>query len=176
MKKENMPENDQVKEPEVAAESAAPETFQARVPAQKRTALLRYMAVMFAAAFLLVLLSFVMQMRSSNTTISHLSQSSASALARAEQLQEDNRELVAELSSAKRYIGVAREEGEENVKKTQTAYDALMIVLAAEPKEGDVALASAEQTVMDLKEFLSEEALALFEEHMAQYGNDEKER
>ena len=167
MKKENMPE-EQVTE-QTAPKEEKQETFQSRIPTKKRTALLRYMAVLFVAAFLLVLLSFVTQLRSSNRV-------SASALARAEQLQEDNRELIKKASEATRYITVAREEGEQNLAKAQTAYDALMVVLYTEPEEGDVAYATAEQTVMDLKEYLSEEAQARFDEHMAQYEENEKER
>ena len=75
--------------------------------ARKRTALLRYMAVLFGVAFLLVLLSFLIQIRDSRETISDLNQSQSSALQRAQQLQaqnesltEDNNNLRAQLSAA----------------------------------------------------------------------------
>lgn len=149
-------------------EDKTPETFQSRLPGAKRTALLRYMAVMFAAAFLLVLLSMIFQMRSHNTTISQLNQSSASALAKAEQLQEDNRKLQKDLSTARQYVAAAREEGERDVEDTRTAYDALLQVLGTEkPKDGDVEYSKAVETVINMKEFLSDEAYALFEETLA---------
>ena len=60
---------------------------------KKKTALLRYMSILFAVAFLLVLYSMLAQMRNSQSTISELNQSSASALQKAELLQEENRTL-----------------------------------------------------------------------------------
>jgi len=71
----------------------SPETFQTHMPDSKRTALLRYMIIMFAVAFVLVLMSMVLQTRSSNSTISELHQSSTSALTKAKQLQDTNRDL-----------------------------------------------------------------------------------
>lgn len=59
----------------------------------RRTALLRYMAVLFSVAFLLVLGSLVVQMHKSQATISELNATSSSALSNAEQLQEQNRAL-----------------------------------------------------------------------------------
>ena len=61
----------------------------------KRNALLRYMAILFGVAFLLVLLSFLIQMRDSRDTISDLHESNASALQNALQLQEENQALTA---------------------------------------------------------------------------------
>ncbi len=60
----------------------------------RKSALLRYVAILFAVAFLLVLLSMLGQMRDSKSAISELSQSSSSAIAKAEQLQEENLELT----------------------------------------------------------------------------------
>ena len=89
--------------PETPPESAEKPGLSAR----KRTALLRYMAVLFGVAFLLVLLSFLIQIRDSRETISDLNQSQSSALQRAQQLQtqnesltEDNNNLRAQLSAA----------------------------------------------------------------------------
>lgn len=163
------------KTPENKPEEKAPEAFQSRLPSAKRTALLRYMAVMFAAAFLLVLLSLILQMRSHNTTISQLNQSSASALAKAEQLQEENRKLQEQLSEARRYVGLAREEGEEDVANTATAYDALLKVLTTtEHQEGDVEYSKAVETVKNLKKYLSDEAVTLFDETLAQRAETEQ--
>lgn len=86
------------------------EVFQMRVSEGKRTALLRYLIIMFAVAFVLVLMSMVLQVHSSNATVSELHKSSTSAMAKAQQLQDDNRALsdrvavleqeLAEVSSA----------------------------------------------------------------------------
>ena len=63
---------------------------------KRKNALLRYVAIMFAVAFVFVLLSLLGQMRDSETTISQLSQSSTSAWQKAENLQENNLELELE--------------------------------------------------------------------------------
>ncbi|MBP3633231.1 MAG: hypothetical protein J6J43_01515 [Oscillospiraceae bacterium] len=59
---------------------------------KKKQSLLRYIAIMFVVAFVLVLISLVGQTRS----IGQLSESSASALQRAQELQDTNRELSVE--------------------------------------------------------------------------------
>ena len=93
------PTSEPVKTPETAPETApqtppAPEkTEKAPISEKKRTALLRYMAVLFGVAFLLVLLSFLIQIRDSRETISDLNKSNASALQNAVQLQEQNQAL-----------------------------------------------------------------------------------
>jgi len=71
---------------------------------RKKNALLRYIAVLFAVAFLLVLFSLLRQMRDSRQTISELNQSSASALTKAEQLQDQNRTLLEENSNLEEQI------------------------------------------------------------------------
>lgn len=63
---------------------------------KKKTALLRYIAILFAIAFLFVLFSMLQQTRDNQAKISELNQSSASALQKAEQLQTTNRELQEE--------------------------------------------------------------------------------
>ena len=63
---------------------------------RKKNALLRYVAIMFAVAFVFVLLSMFGQMRDSKSAISELNQSSSSALQKAEALQEHNQELEKE--------------------------------------------------------------------------------
>ena len=62
----------------------------------RKAALLRYMAILFAVAFLLVLLSLILQTHSSKSTISELSAASTSALDNAVKLQEQNRALQEE--------------------------------------------------------------------------------
>lgn len=80
-----------------ASEPAAPDAAQkASLSDKKKNALLRYMAILFGVAFLLVLLSFLIQMRDSRQTISKLNQSNASALQNAGKLQDENQALTTE--------------------------------------------------------------------------------
>lgn len=65
------------------------------VDRKRNWALFRYIAIMFGVAFILVFMSLYFTTRhDSQQTISQLSQNANSALARAEQLQTDNRELT----------------------------------------------------------------------------------
>ncbi len=60
---------------------------------KRKNALMRYMAVLFGVAFFLVVLTYLIQLRDTNQTISQLSTNNASALQNAESLQEENRSL-----------------------------------------------------------------------------------
>lgn len=77
--------------PVPAPEQAAPLTN------QQKTALLRYLAILFAVAFLLVLISLFVQSHNSRQTLSEISKNNTdvltNALANAEALQTQNREL-----------------------------------------------------------------------------------
>ena len=147
---------------------------QSQVPAEKRTALLRYMLILFAVAFLLVLLSMLFQLHSSSSAIDQLSSSSASALQRAEELQDTNRELESELKQAQETLRQTQDELEETAEAAQTAkdeaenrqaaYEALVKVLTTEPVEGDVTYAKAMETVRNLRQYLSDDAKAAFDD------------
>ena len=67
-------------------EQAAPETGKP-LSEKRKSALLRYMAVLFCAAFILVLISLILQTHSSKAKISELNAASTSALSNAEALQ-----------------------------------------------------------------------------------------
>ena len=71
---------------------------------KKKNALVRYMAILFGVAFLLVLLSFLIQLRDSRETISDLSQANSSALQNAGKLQEDNQRLVQDNETLRQQI------------------------------------------------------------------------
>lgn len=153
-------------------ENKTPAPEQAPVPAGKRSALLRYMVILFAVAFILVVLSLIFQISSTNTVISDLSTSNTGALARAEELQNTNRELQEQLDSANAELQTLRE-GQEAAQKAlddaenqRDAYDALLTVLTTEPVEGDIAYAKAEQTAENLRSYLSPEAQAMLDAHM----------
>ncbi len=77
--------------PETTSPAEAPNV----VDRKRNWALFRYIAIMFTVAFILVLLSlYLTTHRNSQQTISQLNQNANSALVRAEQLQNDNRELT----------------------------------------------------------------------------------
>ncbi len=77
--------------------SNAPEEKKQDAPLdeKRKNAVMRYIFILFAVAFLLILLTYFIQLRDSNETISDLAQSSASAMQNAEKLQDDNRLLTA---------------------------------------------------------------------------------
>ena len=70
----------------MSEEEKIPQPEKTGLDEKRKTALLRYIAILFAVAFVLVLLSLFGQMRNSKTAISELSQSSTSALQKAEHL------------------------------------------------------------------------------------------
>ena len=72
---------------------------QVKTDTKRRTALLRYIGIMFAVAFVLVAASLLIQTRNSQTTISKLNETSSSALNKAEELQNENRKLSDEIQA-----------------------------------------------------------------------------
>ncbi len=146
---------------------------------QKRTALLRYMAILFAVAFLLVLLSYLIQVCNSQSTITQLNATSASALQNAEHLQEtnrtlseDNKKLGDELSNAQAAIleyqeavdasrqGALLEGRTQATAEVQAAYD--LLLLALNTQDEDVCR-QALQELEPRKGKLSEAALKQYE-------------
>ena len=67
---------------------------------KRKAALLRYMTILFSAAFVLVLISLILQMHSSEAKISELNAASTSALSNAEALQAENRSLRMQLQQS----------------------------------------------------------------------------
>ena len=159
----------------------------------RKTALLRYMAVLFAVAFLLVLLSLILQAHSSKATISELTQTSSSARSNVEQLQAQNRDLQdekqaltqektaleAQVEELKAQLEAAQQEAEREedaekqamkleLTRTRDAYEALLVAKNCETHEGNVTFSKAMDTLADLKEHLGEEALAEYEKLLAE--------
>ena len=60
---------------------------------KRKNAMLRYIGIMFVVAFVFVLVSMLGELRSSEATITELNASSTSAIQKAEQLQDNNRQL-----------------------------------------------------------------------------------
>ena len=160
-------------------EQAAPETGKP-LSEKRKSALLRYMAVLFCAAFILVLLS-------SKAKISELNAASTSALSNAEALQNENRalqdekialekeneELQAKLDELTQKLDEASQ-AEENTQaaenemikslrteldRTKEAYEALLEAKACETREGNVTFSRAMQTLERLKDYLGQTAL-----------------
>ena len=73
-------------------------------PERSKNALLRYLTILFAFAFLLVLLSYLIQMRNMNTTVSELNKTSSNALSNAEALQATNQSLMEEKAALEEQI------------------------------------------------------------------------
>ena len=140
---------------------------------KKRNALLRYMAMLFGVAFLLVLLSFLIQMRDSRQTISDLNQSNASALQNAGKLQEENQMLTAanaelqeQLDQAQAAMGdlqdLERQAADQRSADTQAAYDLLMSAQAAADSGDTDALKDALSQLAPLETALSDAAKAQY--------------
>ena len=71
---------------------------------KRRNALTVYLTVMFAVAFLLILVSFLIQMRNSNETITQLNENTANAQTNIQSLEEQNEGLQTEKESLQQQI------------------------------------------------------------------------
>ena len=148
----------------------------------RKAALLRYMAILFAVAFLLVLLSLILQTHSSKSTISELSAASTSALDNAVKLQEENRTLQEEKQQLQDQLDELQkkldeetalneqllaasqdEEKDQELEHTRMAYEALLTAMNCDTREGNVTFSRAMETVARYADCLSEEALAEYE-------------
>lgn len=170
--------NEESKKQETAPEEKTP------LDDKKKNALLRYITILFAVAFLFVLFSMLLQMRDSQATISELNQSSASALQKAEQLQEHNQQLQEENDSLQAQIEALqqevdkltesdqseeieqlREELELAKGKTQNAYELLLQAMELQTpgsQEGNVAFSKALDNLESLKDYLGETGLKVY--------------
>ena len=147
---------------------------------KKRTAMLRYIAILFAVAFVLVLLSYLIQYSSNRTTIKELNATSVSALQNAEQLQETNRDLTEEnrrlndeLDNANATVAeyhesvAAERQGaykrglDEATEATRAAYD---LLLKAQAEKDPDELKKLLDELEPIKDNLSETALAQLEQ------------
>lgn len=116
-------------------------------PARSKNALLRYLTILFAVAFALVLLSYLIQMRNMNTTVSELNKTSSSALSNAERLQDTNQALMAENDA----LGEQVDALESQVDALQDQLDAA----TAEAGDAKAAGAQSEARAAELEEALS---------------------
>ena len=128
---------------------------------RRKTALLRYIAVLFAVAFLLVLASLLGQMRDTKNAITELNQSSTSALQRAEQLQDRNRELEQELADRKELEAQLAE-----AQRSAAAYEQLLLTMelvTPGAMEGNVAAEQALDALEQMKDYLGPRGLEKYE-------------
>ena len=162
---------------------------------KRKAALLRYMTILFSAAFVLVLISLILQMHSSEAKISELNAASTSALSNAEALQAENRslqdekialeqenkELQAKLDELNEKLDAASQAEEDaaaaenemikslrtELDRTKEAYEALLEAKSCDTREGNVTFSRAMQTLERLKDYLGPTAL---EEYQALGG------
>ena len=163
---------------------------------RKKTALLRYMAILFAVAFVLVLMSLVLQMHNSQATISQLHETNSNALTNAEQLQAQNRDLQQEKTDlqtqlddlqkqlddekaqnetlqkandeAAQKLTDAEQTSEKELAHTQEAYDALLTAVSCTTREGNVTFSKAMDTLKTLHIYLSDNARTVYESLLAE--------
>lgn len=131
----------------------------------RKSAVLRYIAVLFAVAFLLVLISLLGQMRDSSNTISQLSESSTSAFQKAEQLQDRNRELEEQLAALKEEQEALEQELEAQ-QKAPAAYEQLLLTMelvTPNAMEGNVAAEQALDNLEQMKDHLGPKGLEKYE-------------
>ena len=158
---------------------ADPAKDRAPISDEKRTALLRYMAILFGVAFLLVLLTFLIQLRDSKQTISELNKSNASALQNAGKLQDENQALTtakldledqveeleaevkdltntnAALEKTQKDLEKQLEETTQKVADTQTAYVLLAQAKTAASEEDSETLSTVLEQLNPLVELLT---------------------
>lgn len=169
---------------------------QAPLSEARKAALLRYMAILFAVAFLLVLLSLILQTHSSKSTISELSAASTSALDNAVKLQEQNRALQDEKQALEEELAETKtaleeektlsdqllqaaddqqkadedalRQSQQELDHTKAAYEALLTAMSCQTREGNVTFSRAMETVERYKAYLDESALLEYEKLLEQ--------
>ena len=76
----------------------------------RKRALINYMAILFAVAFLLVALSLGIQYRDSQNTISQLGANASNAMEKADKLQEENRQLQNQIQELQGQVDLLTEQ------------------------------------------------------------------
>ena len=158
---------------------------------KRKNAMLRYIGIMFVVAFVFVLVSMLGELRSSEATITQLNQSSTSAVQKAEQLQDNNRQLekdnayltgrIEELEkqlddlelelavsqekvqNQKNELSAVKKQAAENENRLELqAYAGELLARAANEEDPSAVLAELEA----YKPYLGENALKLYENLM----------
>ena len=134
----------------------------------KKKSFLVYLTILFVVAFLLVLLSYLMQLRDSRATISELNESSMSALANAQRLQQANETLSEENTDLREQMNELKNENEDlqsalsdaeaaanRDSQTALAYETLLRAKAAKDSGDTAALSAAIAELEELQGYLS---------------------
>ena len=129
-------------------ETPTPQTEKTGLDDKRKNAMLRYIGIMFLVAFVFVLVSMLGELRSSEATISALNQTSSSAITKAEQLQDHNRQL--EKDNA--YLEGRIEELEKNLAQAEADLGDARSDLSEQDKE----LASLQTELSELLKDLTE--------------------
>ena len=156
-----------------APQEQAPEEAEqgGKLSPSKRTALVRYIAILFVFAFLIVLLSLFLQYRSTaSKQISDLTSASNSAIARAEQLQDENVQLHKTVEQMQADAAAAQTAHEEELVKQQEVYDALLRLLYKTKKPSGPKFVEDVKTVTEGKDKLSQTAWEDFTEYAEKVG------
>ena len=115
---------------------------------KRKNAMLRYIGIMFIVAFVFVLVSMLGELRSSEATISALNQSSTSAITKAEQLQDHNRQL--ETDNA--YLEGRIEEMKKSLEQTEAELREARNELSEQTKDITALKTQLDETLEDLAE------------------------
>ena len=102
---------------------------------KRKAALLRYMTILFSAAFVLVLISLILQMHSSLDAASQAEEDATAA----------ENEMIKSLRT--------------ELDRTKEAYEALLEAKSCDTREGNVTFSRAMQTLERLKDYLGPTAL-----------------
>ena len=153
-----------------------------KLPKSKRTALVRYLAILFVSAFVIVLLSLYLQYRSTTSKkISDLTSMSNSAVANASQLQEENRALEQTVTEMEQNGIKLQEEHQKELADQRLVYDALVRLLSDPEKSDDPKyvedpkVAEDLKTVQDGQDKLSESAKEAFAAYAEEIGINKTE-
>ncbi len=128
---------------------------------KRKAALLRYMTILFSAAFVLVLISLILQMHSSDLQDEKIA------------LEQENKELQAKLDELNEKLDAASQAEEDataaenemikslrtELDRTKEAYEALLEAKSCDTREGNVTFSRAMQTLERLKDYLGPTAL-----------------
>ena len=166
---------EEIKQETATQPTPAPEKKTGTV--KNQNALLRYITILFAVAFMIVLLSLVISTRQTQDTISALNATSASALENAEALQETNRQLSDDNAALQQQITALElelEDAEDELSQAQEAqtaaentvkaYELLMTAIDAR-QNGDVTAFETAMTELEgLKDLLTGPALTRYQE------------
>lgn len=153
--------------PEQPDAAPAPQKEPEALSRKRRQALVYYFAGLLVIAFLAVLISMLVQQRRNANTISDITAGRNNAIAKAEQLQDENRTLSDRISELEKELTAAKEEGDAQ----KSAREALEQELADSQKalENEQKAAAKEKDRMKAYEYLLEARAAMENKNSAEF-------